>query len=155
MTAGPNRSESLARQQILQYLTDTLQRLPFDIALSWQHPCYEHAIFGDALTVPAFDTVELGTPLLLNAEYWVVGVPAEQVSDYFQLILRIWEAFGWHVSVDQQAMPQRRARTRTPDDYNLTVVDNGKGDLAITASSPPFAREAVGGDPLPSTITHP
>ncbi|MFE9581510.1 hypothetical protein ACFYO1_34395 [Nocardia sp. NPDC006044] len=155
MTTVPSSSESAARQKILQYLTDTLRHLPDDISLSWQHPGYEHAVFGDALVVAAVDATEPDVPLLLNAEYWVVGVQPGKLREYFRLILGIWKTFGWRVAVDEQATPQLIGRARTLDDFGFTLVDNGKGDLAITASSPWFAQDATGGDPLPSTITHP
>ncbi|WP_280261446.1 hypothetical protein [Nocardia wallacei] len=152
----PTFSEAKGRERILQYLTDTLRELPAQLSLSWQHPRYSHAIFGDAHTVPCIDDDTVpNPPLNVGADYWVVGVPDGQTRQYFQTVLDVWKKFGWQTVIDDTAAPQTYGRARTHDDFAINVVDNGKGDLAITISSPCFPHENTGGQPLPKSIQHP
>ncbi|AGT95574.1 hypothetical protein O5Y_28785 [Rhodococcus erythropolis CCM2595] len=154
VSVNRNLTESLARQSVIRYLTDTLAQTPSDAALSRQHPQAPSGLFGNGTVLPCIDDDTVGNrPLNVIVKYWVVGIPPGKSAEYFDTILRVWQDFGWKKLAAEGGL--KSATARTSDGYAFDLSANTNGDLIVSASSPCFPASALGGEPFPLGIVNP
>jgi hypothetical protein len=151
-------NETAARERINAYLLDTLRSLPPGVALSRTPDNPSLATLGDeaAITVPCDDNeTSPDGPVQAQTGYWVVGVPAGQNANYFNMIQNYWTARGYRSTPGANA---QWVAVKTSDGYSLALTDANKGDgsLSITAGSPCFPNSAKGTTtPQPTELKRP
>ncbi|MEC3957119.1 hypothetical protein VMT65_29075 [Nocardia sp. CDC153] len=150
----PSLTESTARDRLNAYLLESLQGLPpgvsYSIASDNQYLGNMHT---PSLTVPC-DEHGNGSEVL-QLSYWIIGVPAGQNTQYFDLIRNAWTARGWTL---QQDADSRWAPVHTPDGYSLVLQYAPAQDhsLSVTAGSPCFPKAAGStAAPQPTEIKRP
>lgn len=154
---NPSLTEETARVHLIDYFRETLTSLPKFVSLA-----LEPAAPGDAAkynagtAAPCDDKDKSGSgPVNLGLNYWVHGVAPAENAECFHKVVQIWRDWKWHIEEDSTS-GFLRGRATSPENYSLTVIDNGFGGLSIIGSSPCFPRTAAGtSTPQPSTVPHP
>lgn len=147
-------TQSTARKQLYRYFVRTLRALPAELALSLFHPEIPQAQLHNGVALPCEDTDQEFDSEFFDIAYWVTGTTPDTVDEYFDLIVRSWNEFGWPTRTDRSSRP-RAAYTRTSDRFGLSVRQSVDGSLSISGSTPPFAADSAVGKPLPQFIEHP
>ncbi|NQE87452.1 hypothetical protein [Nocardia terpenica] len=155
-------NETTARDKIQKYLTETLNALPPGVALTLpprepngQKPEFDVANLGPAPCDG--DPNDTTGPKKAQVWYFLTGVPAGKVGDYFTAVVHIWRDRLWQV----WPMKDTQSNTVTHDGYLLAVArfknsdPNREDGLALAGTSPCFPNSATGtATPLPSSIEH-
>ncbi|QVI20905.1 hypothetical protein KHQ06_33300 [Nocardia tengchongensis] len=144
-------TEETAHQQIVSYLQKTADETGVGFSLTSDGNNHGSPLQPGGL-MPCYDGNKEQGAHQVQAEYWVVGIPAGQLPRYKTLLQDTWTKWGW--KLDPEATPTL-AGVATPDNYSFILQDAGKGDgwLSVTAASPCFPFEGNGATtPLPSEI---
>ncbi|MFF0631562.1 hypothetical protein ACFYTS_03600 [Nocardia sp. NPDC004151] len=144
-------TEEAAHQQIISYLQKTADETGVGFSLTPDQGNNGSAL-QPALRAPCYAGDQERGPHQVQMRYWVVGIPAGQLSHYKSLLQDTWTSWGW--KLDPEATPKLTG-VGTPDHYSFILQDAGKGDgwLSVTAASPCFPFEGLGSTtPQPSEI---
>lgn len=144
-------TEEAAQQQIVSYLQKTADETGLGFSLTPDQG-NNGSPFGAALRAPCSDGDNEHGPHQVQMRYWVVGIPAGQLTRYRTVLQDTWTSWGW--KLDPEATPKLTG-VGTPDHYSFILQDAGKGDgwLSVTAASPCFPFEGLGSTtPQPSDI---
>ncbi|MFC5887437.1 hypothetical protein RMN57_22905 [Kitasatospora sp. CM 4170] len=151
-------TESAARAQLLQHLTETLRNLPAGSALVRLHPDLPKAAFNAGATVrfehDLADVDETIVPARFNIAYWVSGLSPADSDRNFDLLLEAWRDSGWRTNATRDAGP-RAGYADTIDGFHLALQQSVQGYLSLHGSTPRFWPGPDEGSPLPDRIDHP
>lgn len=134
----------MARERLNAFLLDSLEGLPPNVSYSiTSDNQYLGTMHTPSLRVPCDDDDRQSAGSVLQFSYWVVGVPAGQNAQYFDLIRSAWAARGWTLQKDADS---HWAPVHTPDGYVLVLQYAPAQDnsLSVTAGSLCFPRTGTG-----------
>ncbi|WP_188829173.1 hypothetical protein [Nocardia camponoti] len=146
-----------AQEKIYAYMRETLGELPAGAALSKVPDNTELGVRRSLRpnAVPCWDgNIQSSGPRYLSVHYWITGLPAGSVQQYYDQIGASWKAKGWEI----QTMGTDVIKASIPDGFGLKVQDAGKGDgsLSLAGYSPCIPESTI--DQLannPETIPRP
>ncbi|MFI9535506.1 hypothetical protein ACIG56_19940 [Nocardia fusca] len=148
------KTQAAARKLLYVYLLRTLRSLPAGSALSLSHPALPHARLHSGVTLPVDYSAVRTDDEFFDIAYWVISESPEADRDYFDLIVRAWNRFGWPTRTGRDTR-RRAAYTRTPDHVGLSVRESVDGFVSLSGSTVPFAVGSPAGPPLPELIEQP
>ncbi|MEV0363893.1 hypothetical protein [Nocardia fusca] len=151
---NPEPTQAAAREQLYRYFLRTLRALPAGSVLALSHPELPQARLHSGVALPVDDSAAEVDAEFFDIAYWLVAAPPRTESDYFDLIVRSWQRFGWPTRTDRDSRP-RAAYTRTPDHVGLSVRESVDGFVSLSGSTVPFAVGSPAGPPLPELIEQP
>jgi hypothetical protein len=140
-------TDALARQRTVDYIVQTLQRLPAGWTVGFQAPGRRP---GSAGSGPVGPHGEWNFEVL----YHVWGYGAKNVDDAFEEMVAVWQSWDWLDTVQPRGSePKRSAHGHTPDHYVFDLRCRSVG-LSLIWGSPYYpASGSEYGGVMPSLIT--
>lgn len=148
-------TETVARKQMLDYMTRTLGVFPPGTSFRFESASTAGDFFRGTPT-PCDDNDHDATgPVDLALDYWIHGIRSSTFDEVLQSVISAWKSWGWSTAEENEP-GYLRGKATTPDGYILRVDDNRRGGYSITSGSPCFPRANTGtATPQPPVIERP